>query len=812
VPDTADITLINGQTRREAVQNPELVVTKHKNIASNEAMLHIDNISRRDLIKMMALASAAMCRPISLLAEVIPGQAADTKISKDSLADHPRLFYNAASLERLRQILVTDVAAAADLKKHGEALMTARLIPESMAMRGEGQQANYGEPGDQMSDMGLTLGLLYQLTGDKRYVDKLRAAMLYYSDYGRWTAQSFGHRSPPWYSELDTAKFGFGYATGYDALHAVLSDADRKMIADAMVRLAVLPILNDWVLPGTRIQSFDSMGHNWWGVCVSGAGVCALALLGDDSRAQGWIDAMDAGFEQWFNYRGNVLQNRAATFERSGPSYEGVNYTNYGVSEYLHYRLAWQNTYPGRKPAHLEPLDHLASYFLHTLYPTSSGPYALNFNDSSLECDSTTIILLLIACGLGTPEASRYLELAHTHPQGTLLPLLRQHRGPPALMNAANSCIYPDMGWAMMRSSWEDDATLLAMKSGYTWNHAHADAGSFILFKQGMPLVIDSGTCAYHRPEYSKYYCQSQAHNVILFDGSGQPKEDIHIGCKFPGHMHSLIDGLGLKYVYADATGPMARWFYRNYRHWLWSDDVILIIDDVCAHTSGQMDWLLHYEGKYKTEPDGWVKLENGAAKAVVKMLYPPTTLHEDTGLANHKPDKQVPYLVFSPGDPMQSRQFITAICLNPDALPKFEILEDQNYLGVRVKTPDAVEELYLNLRAIRSPDTIDIHIGDWVTDAYLLHFKRAISDDQPVQRFFVGDGSYLRYKGRSMIESLSKLTACWAPGDALEIFSNNASASIKIAAEVPPKSVRWNNRPVPAKYDGESNLVSLHI
>ena len=60
--------------------------------------------------------------------------------------------------------------------------------------------------------------------------------------------------------------------------------------------------------------------------------------------------------------------------------------------------------------------------------------------------------------------------------------------------------------------------------------------------------------------------------------------------------MHSLIDGLGLKYVYADATGPMARSFSRNYRHWdLESDNIILIIDDVQAHTPGQMDWLLHY-------------------------------------------------------------------------------------------------------------------------------------------------------------------------------------------------------------------------
>ena len=777
-------------------------------------MKFVDKISRRSLIKLMMLTSPVMSRPVSLLAEIVPNAFnAGRDVGGGQPPPHPRLFYNSASLERLRQWLAADATAQAALVNSGEELLAADFISEQVAMKGPGQQQNFFAPGDQMSEMGLTLGLLYRLTGEERYADKLKKAMYYYAGYARWTASGFPHRSPPWHSELATSKFSFGYATGYDALRDVLSDSDRRKIAEVMVNKAVLPILKDWVLPATRIHSLDSMGHNWWGVCVSGAGLCALALLGDDPRAQGWIDVVDAGFQQWFGYQGSALQNRVATFQRSGPSYEGVGYTNYGVHEYLHYRLAWQNTCPGRKAAPMEPLDHLSRFFLHTLYPTSDGFYTVNFNDSSLEADSTMTVLLLNACGLGTPEASRYLDLVQTDPDSTMLPLVRQYPRPPAAVEVPDCCAYPDMGWAMLRSSWENDATLLAVKSGYTWNHAHADAGSFVLFKEGSPLIIDSGHCAYYRPEYTSYYRQSKAHNVVLFNGAGQPEGDLFVGCKFPGHLHGLIDGLGLKYLYADATGPMARWFVRNYRHWLWTGDVILILDDIRAHTPGQLDWLLHhnYDGEYKLESGGGVRIKNGAAEVMVKMLYPPAKIHEAKGLADGHPGREVPYLVFSPDDPAQSCQLITAICLNPEAVPKFEILKDQGYIGVRMRTPDVVEEVYLDRRAIRSPGTVSINVGEWATDAYLLHIKRATGGNQSVQRFFIGDGSYLRHKDRSLIESLSKLTACWSPGEAPEIFTDSASDFIQIAADRPTSSVRWNGRVITGNYDPATKLVVLH-
>jgi hypothetical protein len=770
-----------------------------------------ENLSRRTLMKLMALASPVFLGPVSLLAEPVANPPQENT-AKGWQIGRPRLFYNTAALKRIRQMLSSDPATDAFLKNHGEELLKADFFPESVAEIGGGQQANYHVPGSQIADMGLTLGLLYQLTGEKRYADKLRSALLYYAGYVRWAGPGLAQRVPPWHSVLETSEFSFGYSTAYDSLWEFLTEEDRKAVAETMVRMAVEPILNDWILPGKRIHSLDSMGHNWWGVCITGAGLCALALLGDDSRAQDWINAVDAGYAQWFAYQGNVTENRMPTFERSGPSYEGVNYTNYGVSQYLHYRLAWQNTFPDRKAPHIESLSHIATYFLQTLYPTESGFLTVNFDDAPPSVDLTETLLLLAACGFASPDAARCLAHVHTHPQGTLLSLLRQSSSPQHIGqgDAPDSCVYAHMGWATMRSSWENDATFLAMKSGYTWNHAHADAGTFVLFKNGKPLIIDSGTCKYARPEYTTYYRTSRAHNVILFNGQGQPEEDIGLGCKFPGHLHSLIDGLGLKYVCADATGPMARWFTRNYRHWLWSGDLILIADDVRAHTEGQLDWLLHYAGNYVTDTTGGVRLSNDAATALVRLLYPPSQVHEDFGLADHDPDKKVPYLVFRPQAQSRLQQVIAAIDLNPAAPAKCEVVEDATYVGVRIQTADAMEEFYINRRAIATPGTMVIRIGEWTTDSYLLHLRRASNSGGKIERYFVSDGSYLRRGNQSLLESLSKLTVCWSPGDPLEVLSNDTSFSIQVAAERLPGSVRWNGQSIKAEYDSGNSLVRL--
>jgi len=226
----------------------------------------------------------------------------------------------------------------------------------------------------------------------------------------------------------------------------------------------------------------------------------------------------------------------------------------------------------------------------------------------------------------------------------------------------------------------------------------------------------------------------------------------------------------------------------------------------------GKLDWLLHFAGEYAADAAGGVRLKNDGAEALVRVLYPPGQIHEDTGLADHDPDKKVPYLVFRPQTHASLQQFIAAIDLNSEAPSKYELIEDPTYIGVRIQTADAVEEFYMNRRAIASPGTMVIRIGEWTTDAYLLHLRRANGVGADVDRFFCKRmAAIFAAEIRATSSRYPNLLFCWSPGDPLEVFSDDASFSIQVAAEHPPRNVRWNDRPVSAEFDRQKNLVSLN-
>lgn len=634
------------------------------------------------------------------------------------------------------------------------------------------------------------LALAYLVTKESKYADKIRDVLLKLCSQTTWTNKEMLERKPAWRSDLGTADKCWSVAIGYDAIYNTLSKNDRKIIVDGVVRMGIKPALDEWVLPDTRIHTLNSMGHNWWSACVGTAGIASLAVMSEEPRAKAWAETVNNAFAEWYRFNGDELQNKPKTIDVKGGMYESVNYSAFGSGEYFFFREAFANVLPGAKLPGLPGLDTYARWFMQVCYPRTGPLYSLNFGDGDLQVVGDRAVKMLYALGYKDPNDLWYLNQIQNsqHREGmssnTPMGLVYQPDlcKAPALPDLPKSELFADMDWATMRNSWEKDATMLGIKCGYTWNHSHADAGSFILFHKGEDIIKDAGNSSYNTKEYSQYFRQSEAHNVVLFNGKAQPKEQEYNGSPLRGELSNLLDAGDIKYIQANATGPTSANFARNFRHFLWIGKVILIIDDVKAYEAGHFDWLLHPGGDAR-KIGGDISIVKNKSAVLVRPLFPETLVQ--TGYDQDFPEKmkikevtapkardpqnptEVYYSIGYPEEVKQTK-FITAIILkdslNDTDLPVIERLHTEDMRGVRITQNGKVTELYLNLLA----DGHIMHLNScasfngWDTDAYLFGITYPASvkavKAKDVSDYFVVYGSYVRRADETVFSSLSKV------------------------------------------------------
>ena len=77
-------------------------------------------------------------------------------------------------------------------------------------------------------------------------------------------------------------------------------------------------------------------------------------------------------------------------------------------------------------------------------------------------------------------------------------------------------------GQAMMRSSWKDDATVVGFRcTDYYQGHFHLDAGSFVIYRNGL-LAVDAGQYTLYTRKLRAPIIATSAHNSLLLGGQGQ--------------------------------------------------------------------------------------------------------------------------------------------------------------------------------------------------------------------------------------------------------------------------------------------------
>lgn len=629
------------------------------------------------------------------------------------------------------------------------------------------------------------LSLAYLMTGDKRYSDKLKEILLDVIKSKTWGSSEMLARRPAWHADLGVAHKSYLSAIAYDAVYNDLSTTEKKKIAEGLYRLGVESSLGDWLLEPTRIHSLNSMGHNWWTSCVCMGGILALSLQNELEDAKEGAQAVYDYLPEWFLFAGDVLQQKAKTFDEAGGMYESLNYANFGIQEALQFWVAWKNMHPSASLPDVPQLKDLSSFFAYVSYPRTGILYNINFGDSHKNVAAESSLMLLYALGIQDKNMLWYISQVESgqHRDGYFLNRPMGFLYTPSLKSAPEvpdlkqSQLFADFGWATMRNSWKKDATMLAVKSGHTWNHSHADANSFILFHKGVDIIKDAGNCWYPNPAYRNYFFQSQAHNVVLFNGQGQSREQQYHGSTLRGYLHHLLDGGNVKYVLANGTGPVSDHFSRNFRHFLWMDNVVYIIDDLKTHESGEFEWIWHPGGEWKKRGAD-VTITSGESSVVVRPLYPrllalsdfvhdyPDDLYweEITAPTEDLKATETYYSLHLPGKFNQIKG-LTAVILKDSItqkdLPVMERREGKDWIGLRIVYKGKVTDLYINQladgRLMHSNSWIEA--DGWTTDAYMFAVTYAEgTDPAETKDIFMAYGSALRRNDVSYFASMSKL------------------------------------------------------
>ena len=364
------------------------------------------------------------------------------------------MLYTPERIQQVKQRIVNDL-------KMAEAWASIKKTADEQLQKKNLSKADY-------------LALAYLMTDEKKYADKLKEILLDVIKEDTWGSEEMLARIPVWRADLGLAHKAYLSAIAYDAVYNDLSSSERKEIAEGLKRLALDPCLGDWVLEPARIHSLNSMGHNWWTSCACMGGILALSLQNELPEAKQGAEVVYEALPQWFDFAGDVLQQKPKSFDADGGMYESLNYANFGIQEALQFRLAWMNTHPGQKPVQIPQLDKLSDFFVHVCYPRTGILYNMNFGDSHKNVTAESTLMLLYAMGIRNDNMLWYMNQVEQgqhrdgyfidRPMGFLYtPDLSKA---PQLPEIKKSQLFADFGWATMRTSWEKDATMLAVKSG----------------------------------------------------------------------------------------------------------------------------------------------------------------------------------------------------------------------------------------------------------------------------------------------------------------------------------------------------------
>lgn len=426
------------------------------------------------MIRVVAILSLVACASLGAQGAHVP---ADARIPA-----HPRLLL----LRGEEQRLLREIAADPLRRRLHDAIITAA---DEMLLRPPIERIQIGRRLLDKSREGLRrsfyLSYAWRLTRDARYLRRGERELVAIAGFSDWNPSHF----------LDVAEMTMAMAIGYDWLYDGLSDGARAAIREAILHKGIEPSLDP------KNNSWLTVSNNWNQVCNAGMSYGAMAIYEDQPvLARSVIDRALA----------SVLLPMA-DYAPDGAYPEGYGYWGYGTSFNVMLLGALRGTYGEDFGLSAQPgFLKTPGYLEHMTGPTGA---AFNYSDSG-------------ANGELQPAMFWFAEVLH---DPGLLYVERRHLEQDAPKRLASERLLPaamvfgrgidlraptppsSLVWsgggknpvALMRTSWTDtSAIFVGVKGGSAGdNHAHMDAGSFVMEADGIRWAMDFGAENYNQIE-----------------------------------------------------------------------------------------------------------------------------------------------------------------------------------------------------------------------------------------------------------------------------------------------------------------------